>query len=66
MDTIVEIEGHWIDEPTRVVTALVSLGSWDGNEDDQRIFYYMDGEPLTEGSVIALDFVVDRVAEVQS
>ena len=62
MDTIVEIEGHWIDEPTSAVTALVSLGSWDGVEDDQRIFYYMDGEPLTEGSVIALDFVVDRVA----
>ena len=62
MDTIVEIEGHWIDEPARVFTVLVSLGSWDGVEDDQRIFYYMDGEPLTEGSVIALDFVVDRVA----
>ena len=62
---VVRVEGYWdwVDDDKRVVTALVHLGSWDGVEGDadSRIFYYMDGEPLTVGSRIAQDFVVTAI-----
>ena len=38
----------------------IALGSWDEMEDaeDERIFYYMDGEPLEVGTIVSQDFVV--------
>ena len=48
------VTGHWRDDVTRSLNVRVALGKWDGVEDheDESIFYYMDGEPLTRGSVI--------------
>lgn len=62
--TIVNVRGHWVDDPATEYSVLVSLGSWDGREteEDSRIFYYTDGEPLNVGDVIASDF---RVTEIQ-
>jgi hypothetical protein len=61
--TIKTIEGHWQDDPATRYCVNVSLGSWDGIEDekDRDIFYYMDGEPLRVGDVIANDFVVTNI-----
>ena len=65
MNDLVQVEGYWEDEPSHVFTVLVSRGSWNGEEDDadSRVFYYMDGQPLTEGAVIAEDFVVEKVLD---
>ena len=45
--------------------ATIALGSWDEIEDaeDERIFYYMDGEPLEVGTIVSDDFVVVRIEE---
>jgi hypothetical protein len=60
---IVQIEGYWVDDDKRIVTALVHLGSWDEveGEADSRIFYYMDGEPLAVGMRIADDFIITSI-----
>ena len=65
MNDLVQVEGYWEDEPARVFTVLVSRGSWNGEEDDadSRVFYYMDGQPLTAGAVIAHDFVVEKILD---
>lgn len=43
----------------------IALGSWDEIEDaeDERIFYYMDGEPLEVGTIVSDNFVVVRIEE---
>jgi hypothetical protein len=43
----------------------VALGSWDGEEDaeDERIFFYMDGEPLVRGMIISETFLVTSIEE---
>lgn len=43
----------------------VALGSWDGKEDDEdrRIFFYMDGEPLELGMIISEGFLVTYIEE---
>ena len=58
--TVINVEGYWQDSPDTRYWVNVSLGSWDGYEDakDRDIFYYMDGEPLNIGDVIADNFVV--------
>lgn len=60
---IVHVRGHWIDDPATEYSVLVSLGSWDEREteEDRRIFYYTDGEPLNVGDVIASDFRVTAI-----
>jgi hypothetical protein len=47
------------------INVKVSLGSWDGEEDaeDESIFFYMDGEPLEIGSIIAEDLIVVDIYE---
>ena len=57
---VISVEGYWQDSPDTRYWVNVSLGSWDGYEDakDRDIFYYMDGEPLNIGDVIADNFVV--------
>lgn len=59
-------EGYWQDDPQHLFDVFISLDSWDGvdDEDDQAIFYYMDGEPLTVGTVISDGFVITQVGEV--
>jgi len=57
-----EVEGRW-EEGTDVFTVLFSDDSWDGVEDaeDERIFYYTDGEPVNVGDVVADGFVITNV-----
>ena len=59
METI-NVEGYWKEDPETRYWFKVSLGSWDGYEDDKDrdIFYYTDGEPLNIGDTIAGGFVV--------
>lgn len=58
--------GYYVDEPHRILSnARVALEAWDEVQDAENdtIFFYMDGEPLTVGSVIAEDFVVTEIEE---
>jgi hypothetical protein len=61
--TVKKISGHWIDQPDAKYTVLVSLGSWNGIEDeaDRNIFFYTDGEPIKVGDIVASDFVITRI-----
>lgn len=58
-----DCEGHWVDDPERIMGVRIALGEWDGIEDseDEEIFYYMDGEPLAKGVVISDGFVITEV-----
>ena len=60
-----ECEGYWMDEPERFLPVTIALGDWDGLEDDedQEIFYYMDGEPLKVGTVVSEGFYITRIEE---
>jgi hypothetical protein len=62
-------EGYWEDEPERLLYPVkIALGEWDEVEDleDQEIFYYMDGEPLKVGSVVADGFVITEIEETEN
>ena len=63
MNAIKTISGHWIDQPATTYTVKVSLGSWNGIEDeaDRNIFFYTDGEPINVGDIVASDFVVTAI-----
>lgn len=43
----------------------IALGSWDGEEDeeDRRIFFFMDGLPLELGMIISEGFLVTYIEE---
>lgn len=58
-----QCEGYWSDDPQSILSVLIALGDWDGQEDsdDQEIFYYMDGEPLKVGSIISEGFVITHM-----
>lgn len=60
---VVNVIGHWVDAPDTEYSVRVSLGSWDGQEDeaDRNIFYYTDGAPFCVGDVIAGDFVITKI-----
>ena len=60
---VMNVIGHWRDEPDTEYSVLVSLGAWDGEEDeaDGNIFYYTDGEPIKVGDIIANDFVITEI-----
>ena len=62
-EQIKTITGHWIDQPETNYTVLVSLGSWDGveNDFDRKIFFYTDRESIQVGDVVAGDFVVTEI-----
>jgi hypothetical protein len=59
--------GYWEDEPDNIYTVNIALGDWDGIEDseDQGIFFYMDGEPLKIGAIVADGFVITEIEEVE-
>jgi hypothetical protein len=46
----------------------IALGSWDEVEDaeDERIFYYMDGEPLKVGMIVSDGFLVTHIEETDN
>lgn len=57
-ESLITVRGYWLDDPhTEEISVLVSPGSWDG-EDDAEIFFYLDGNPLCVGDVIAGNFRV--------
>lgn len=64
---IKQCKGYWSDDPKNIYSVLIALGEWDGlgDLDDQEIFYYMDGEPLSVGSVLCADegFVITEIEE---
>ena len=63
--TTVDVEGYFDDEPDIIYPVVVALEAWDGVEDheDEGIFFYMDGEPLKVGAVVADNFVITKVYE---
>jgi hypothetical protein len=61
-------EGYWEDEPSNIYSVNIALSDWDGKEDyaDENIFFYMDGEPLVVGAVVADSFVITSIEENQN
>lgn len=62
----VDCAGYWEDEPERILYPIrIALGDWDGVEDleDEEIFFYMDGEPLKVGAVVADSFIITEIEE---
>jgi hypothetical protein len=61
-------EGYWEDEPTNIYPVTIALGDWDEVEDheDESIFFYMDGEPLVVGAIVADSFVITSIEENQN
>ena len=41
---------QWLDEdyPKRTFSALVGIGEWDQDEEDERVFYYFESEEQFE------------------
>jgi hypothetical protein len=65
--------GFWLpDDPTakhvNFYTVNIALDSWDLEEDeeDQSIFFYMDGEPLREGFIVSDGFVITKIEEQEN
>jgi hypothetical protein len=63
MSKVFNCAGYWFDEPDRIYDVLISTGEWDGDENDNDIFYYTDGEPLSVGAVISDGFVLTEINE---
>lgn len=61
--TTVDVEGYFVDEPDNLYNVVIALEEWDGIEDaeDEGIFFYMDGEPLEVGAVVADNFVITKI-----
>ena len=67
----VKCRGFWESDLNRPITkvnildVIVSPDSWDEVEDDEdmRIFFYTDGEPIVEGMILDIDrgFVITSV-----
>lgn len=60
--------GFWLPtDPTAkavgIMNVLIAKGSWDEVEDadDERIFWYMDGDELQVGDIISDGFVVIEI-----
>lgn len=66
--TTKQCEGYWEDEPENIYSVTIALGEWDEEEDyaDEQIFFYMDGEPLKVGAVVAGGFVITEIEEETS
>lgn len=39
-----EVGLQWLDEPTRTFSALVGIGDWSEEEEDERVFFYFADE----------------------
>lgn len=53
-------EGYWKDTGKRFEGYIIDDESWDGNEADDDVFYYTDGEPVMGEH---FDFVVTDCVE---
>ncbi len=40
----INVELQWLNEPNRTFSALVGIGEWDEDEEDERVFYYFADE----------------------
>jgi hypothetical protein len=57
-------DGYWDwDKDKTIYEVKIALDSWDEVEDeeDERIFYYMDGDPLRVGTVLTDGFVITNM-----
>ena len=61
--TVFEIPTDPLARKAHFFDVEIALGSWDGQEDaeDERIFYYMDNEPLELGVIISDGFLVTYI-----
>lgn len=59
-----ECRGYWLDKKV-ITNVLISTDEWDGVPDaeDERIFFYTDGEPLEVGMVVSDGFVICGIQE---
>jgi hypothetical protein len=59
----VDVAGHWLDDPKNTFDVTIALGEWDGecNAEDEGIFFYMDGEPVSVGMIISEGFVITEI-----
>jgi hypothetical protein len=57
-------QGHYVDEPSFTYEVLIAKDEWDETYDaeDEKIFYYMDGEPLVVGADLD-GFVITKILE---
>jgi hypothetical protein len=39
-----EVGLQWVDEPNRTFSALVGIGDWSEEEEDERVFFYFQDE----------------------
>jgi hypothetical protein len=42
------VDLQWLDDPSRTFSALVGIGEWDQDEEDERVFYYFESEEQFE------------------
>ena len=42
------VDLQWLDDTSRTFTALVGIGEWDQDEEDERVFYYFESEEQFE------------------
>ena len=61
MKVLIDITGHWEDDPQTSFDMIIDSGEWDGDENDPHVFFYMDNEPIKVGDVISDGFVVDSI-----
>lgn len=61
--TVFEIPSDPLARKAHFFDVEIALGSWDEQEDaeDERIFYYMDNEPLEIGIILSDGFVVTHI-----
>ena len=59
----VRVVGHWADTPDNQTINLICLNTWDGEADDD-VMFYMDGEPLCAGMSLPMpapSYVIDSI-----
>lgn len=61
--TTKDASGYFEDDPANIYTVTIALEEWDGIEDheDESIFFYMDGQPLISGAIVADNFIITEV-----
>ncbi len=61
--TYVRVLGHWADTPDTHTHNTICLNSWDGEADDD-VMFYMDGEPLRSGQSLPMpepSYIIDII-----
>jgi hypothetical protein len=62
--TIILADGYWMDDQHQFFGKRISLGDWDGIEDekDENIFYYLEGAPILgkHGEFVITNYEYER------